>query len=214
MRSKDPLRLDQNNFHLICDELASRDEHLAQVLQRYGYPPLWTRRPCFATLIHIILEQQVSLDSAKAAFLKLKTKIGLITPARLLNLTDEELKACYFSRQKIVYSKELAKAVISKELSFKKIKQLPAEEIRHVLKKIKGIGDWTADIFLMMCIAESDVFPSGDIALIKSVKEVKGLPPHTSPQEIMLIAEKWKPYRTAAAFLLYHAYLTKRNRFG
>jgi DNA-3-methyladenine glycosylase II len=207
-------RFDKNNFHSICDILAAKDADLKNVLQQHGYPPLWMRKPSFATMILIVLEQQVSLASAKSAFLKLRNKIGTITPPKLFLLSDAELKACYFSRQKIVYSKELAKAVITRQLSFKKIRDLPPDEIRRQLTNIKGIGNWTTDIFLMMCLQHADVFPAGDIALIKSVKEVKRLPHHTSTQEIISIADSWKPYRTVAAFILYHAYLTKRNRTG
>jgi DNA-3-methyladenine glycosylase II len=205
-------RFDESNFHSCCDILANKDAHLKTALKQYGYPPLWRRKPTFANLIQIILEQQVSLASAKAAFGKLQNKIRNVTPLRLLSLSDAELKACYFSRQKIVYAKELAKAVIDQKFSFKKIIQLPPDEIRNSLKSIKGIGDWTADIFMMMCLQESDIFPSGDIALIKSMKEIKGLPLHTSREQILSIAENWKPYRTVAAFILYHAYLRKRNR--
>jgi DNA-3-methyladenine glycosylase II len=205
-------RFNNDNFHSCCDILAKKDADLNFVLKQYGYPPLWSRKPSFATLIQIILEQQVSLASAKAAFLKLQNKVGTVTALKILNLSDAELNACYFSRQKIIYSKELAKAVVHQKLSFKRLTRLPADEIRSTLKSVKGIGDWTADIFLMMCLQEADIFPAGDIALIKSIKEIKELPPHTSREEILLITDLWKPYRTIAAFILYHAYLTKRNR--
>jgi len=207
-----PSRFDKTNFHSYCDILAGKDADLKKVLTDYGYPPLWMRKPSFATLVLIILEQQVSLASARAAFLKLKNKIGIVTPSKLLRLSDAELKACYFSRQKIVYSKALARAIIARQFSFKKIIDLPADEIRHILKNIKGVGDWTADVFLMFCVQEADLFPAGDIALIKSMKEVKGLPAHTTTQEVILIADNWRPYRTVAAFILYHAYLTRRGR--
>jgi DNA-3-methyladenine glycosylase II len=209
-----PRRFDKNNFHSCCDFLAAKDADLKAVLKQYGYPPLWMREASFSTLIQIILEQQVSLASARATFLKLKSKIGRVTPSKLLQLSDAELKACYFSRQKIIYSKELAGAVMAQELSFKKLRMLPADEIRRRLKKIKGIGDWTTDIFLMMCMQEADIFPAGDIALIKSMKEIKGLPADTSTHDIISIANKWTPYRTVAAFMLYHAYLSRRNRTG
>lgn len=207
-----PLRFDKNNFHSFCDTLASADPDLKKILDHYGYPPLWTRKTSFATLVQIILEQQVSLDSARAAFLKLESRTGNVTALKLLSLSDADLKSCYFSRQKIIYAKELAKAIVNRKVSFKKLLQLAPNEVRQTLKSIKGIGDWTVDIFLMMCMNQADVFPAGDIALVKSMKEVKGLPAHIGREEILSIADGWKPYRTVAAYLLYHAYLSKRNR--
>ncbi len=202
---------DENNFHSHCDKLAAKDKHLKWIVTTHGYPPLWTRTPTFATLIHIILEQQVSLASAKAAFLKLQEKIGHITPEKLLLLTDEEMKACYFSRQKIVYARHLATAIVNGELVVEGLEKMENDDIRLLLKKLKGIGDWTVDVFLMMVLHRCDVFPPGDIALMKSLKEVKGLPMDTERDALLLIAGKWKPYRTIAAFLLWLAYIKKRN---
>jgi len=201
----------KDNFILLCDKLARKDKHLKNVIKQHDYPPLWSRVASFATLIHIILEQQVSLASAKAAFLKLEAKIGHITPEKIIQLSDEEMKACYFSRQKIKYAKHLATAIINNELSIEQLNDLPDESLRTELKKIKGIGDWTVDVFMMMALHRCDCFPAGDIALIKSIKEVKGLAPLTSKEEILLIADTWKPYRTIAAFILWHAYIKKRN---
>ena len=202
---------DKNNFPLFCNLLAKKDKHLRNIIQQHGYPPLWSREISFATLIHIILEQQVSLASAKAALIKLQERIGKVTPKKILQLSDEELKACDFSRQKIIYARHLAEAVVKKELVIEQLNELKDEEIKIELKKIKGIGNWTADVFLMMCLHRCDCFPTGDIALIKSIKETKDLPAHTSIEEILQLVEKWKPYRTVAAFLLWHAYIKKRN---
>src|SRR6266498_2993959 len=113
------LIFNRQNFYPICDILATKDKHLRSILKQYGYPPIWTRAASFQTLIHIILEQQVSLASARAALNKLKERLGIITPAKLLLLSDKELKACYFSRQKIVYARCLAQAIISKKISLK-----------------------------------------------------------------------------------------------
>jgi DNA-3-methyladenine glycosylase II len=203
---------DETSFKQHCDILAKKDRHLKKIIVTYSYPPLWKRKHGFETLIHIILEQQVSLASAKAALNKLKEKIGVVTPQKILALSDAELKACYFSRQKIIYARCLAEAVISKQLDFKKLSVAPDEEVRTELKKIKGIGDWTVDVYLMMVLQRTDLFPLGDIALINSIKEVKSLPKLTTKEEILLIADKWKPHRTVAAFILWHNYLCKRNR--
>ena len=207
-------RFDKSNFRSYCDIVSAKDPDLATVIESYGYPPMWTRTASFPTLIQIILEQQVSLASAKAAFSQLRKKIGVVTPVKLLKLSDAELKGCYFSRQKITYSKELAGAIIEEQISFNQLKRLPADLIRQNLKTIKGIGDWTVDIFLMMCLRHTDVFPGADIALIKSVKEVKDLPAQLSTRDVLSIAENWRPLRTIAAYILYHAYLSRRNRVG
>ena len=206
-----PPSFDENNFHSLCDALAKKDKHLKQIILQYGYPPLWSREPTFATLIYIILEQQVSLASAKAAFIKLQEKIGHIIPEKIVKLSDDEMKACYFSRQKMVYARHLSAAVINKELQIENLCLLNDEDVRTELKKIKGIGDWTADVFLMMCLHRCDLFPTGDVALIKSTKEVKQLPAETTKEEILQIASRWKPYRTIAAYLLWHAYIKKRD---
>lgn len=201
----------EDDFDQLCRKLAKKDPHIKSIIDQYGIAPVWTRKPGFETLIHIILEQQVSLASAKAALVKLKEKIGAVTPKKLLQLSDEELKACYFSRQKIVYARCLAQAIESGELSIKKLQSLPDEEVRAALTKIKGIGNWTVDVFLMMVLHRTDLFPTGDIALMNSVRHVKELPSHTSREEILLIAESWRPYRTVAAFLFWHAYIKRKN---
>jgi DNA-3-methyladenine glycosylase II len=203
---------DKTNFKKHCNKLAKTDAELKLIIDTHGHPPLWKRKPGFETLIHIILEQQVSLASAKAALHKLKEKIGSVTPQKILQLTDAELKACYFSRQKIVYARHLASAIISKQLDLKKLITSPDDIVRTELKKIKGIGDWTVDVYLMMVLQRTDLFPLGDIALVNSIKEVKNLPRHTSKEALLLIADKWKPHRTIAAFMLWHSYLCRRNR--
>ena len=205
------LIFDSTNFHLFCDKLSGRDKDLKRIISQHGYPPMWTRPATFQTLILTILEQQVSLASAYAAFKKLKQKTGFVTPAKILSLTDAELRSCYFSRQKIVYARELANAIQSKQLSLKKLSSLTEEEIRFELKKIKGIGDWTVDVYLMHALQRTDLFPLGDIALVNSLKEVKQLHPSVTKDEMLKIAESWRPHRTIAAMILWHAYIQKRG---
>ena len=200
-----------SNFEYLCKQLAEKDDDLQLIIDTYGYPPLFARRPIFETLLHIILEQQVSLASAKAALNKLKEKIGAILPEKLLLLTDIELRACYFSRQKIIYSRDLATAIINKQLNLDELILLPDETVRTELKKIKGIGDWTTDVYMMMAMQRADLFPVGDIALVNSMKVIKYLPVQTGKEVLLSIAEKWRPYRTVAAFLLWHAYIKKRG---
>ena len=204
-------KFDAFNFIVLCKKLAKKDKDLRSIINQYGNPPMWTRPATFQTLILTILEQQVSLASAYAAFKKLKEKTGFVTPAKILLLTDAELKACYFSRQKIIYARELAMAVKGRRLILKHLTDKPEEEIRHELKKIKGIGDWTVDVYLMHALQRTDLFPLGDIALVNSLKEVKQLPPDITKEEMLKIAEPWRPYRTIAAMILWHAYIRKRG---
>ena len=200
------------NFKSICNKLAKKDADLQSIIHQYGYPPLWKRTASFETLVHIILEQQVSLASALAALNKLKEKIVQITPQNLFSLSDEELKACYFSRQKIIYTKHLAREIISGQLNLDELTAMDNDSIRTSLLKIKGIGNWTVDVYLMMVLQRSNLFPLGDIALLKSVREIKGLSKEISTAAIKQMAEKWKPYQTIAAFILWHAYLGKRKQ--
>lgn len=204
-------KFDETSFRSLCDKLGKKDKDLRKIIKQYGYPPMWTRPATFQSLILTILEQQVSLASAYAAFKKLKDKIGFVTPAKLLSLTDAELRACYFSRQKTIYARELAKAIQNKKLILNHLSHKHEDEIRYKLKKIKGIGDWTVDVYMMHALQRNDLFPLGDIALVKSLKETKALHPQVTREEMLEIAEPWRPYRTIAAMILWHAYIQKRG---
>src|SRR4030095_4968563 len=205
------LTFDRQNFHSICDKLARKDKHLYSIIKRFGYPPVWTRTANFQTLIHIILEQQVSLASARAALYKLKEKIGVITPKKLLTLSDEELRACYFSRQKTIYARCLANAIVSKQVILKTFPGLDDPEIRQQLKAIKGIGDWTVDVYLLFALQRTDIFPLGDLAMVNALKEVKELPKETKQEDLLKLAERWRPYRSIATMLFWHHYIQKRG---
>ena len=205
------LVFNETSFARICRKLAKKDTDLSSIIKQHGFPPMWVRPNTFQSLILFILEQQVSLASAYAAFKKLKERIGVVTPAKILALTDEELRACYFSRQKIIYARELAKAVQSKQINLKKLALLPDEEVRVELIKLKGIGHWTIDVYLMHSLQRTDLFPLGDIALVNSLKEVKLLPKDISKEKMLKLAEPWRPYRTIAAMILWHSYIKKRN---
>ncbi len=200
--------LSEDNLTEICKNLAEKDADLRLIFETYGTPPLWAREASFVTLVHIILEQQVSLASALSAFNKLKEKLAEITPENVLKLTDEELKACYFSRQKTVYARELSKAILSGDLNLKSLENLSDAEAKAELKKIKGIGDWTSDIYLLMALLRADVMPKGDLALHVAYKKLKNLKHAPHADEFQQIAEKWKPFRAVAARLLWHFYLS------
>jgi DNA-3-methyladenine glycosylase II len=197
------------NLPTLYDELASKDKDLKAILNQYGYPPLWIRPNTFETLVLTILEQQVSLASAYSAYKKLKDRIR-ITPKNLLSLKDEELRGCYLSRQKIVYTRELANAILTKKISLKKFEALPDDVVRTKLKALKGIGDWTVDIYLLHALRRLDLFPIGDLALVNSIKMVKQIPLATK-QDLLDLSRKWQPYRSIATMLLWHYYIKKKN---
>ncbi len=205
-------RFTQSNYHSLCDELAAKDAKLATIIQTYGYPPLWSRPNTFETLVHIILEQQVSLASALSALNKLKERVQELTPTRVLLLTDEEFRACYCSRQKTAYIKYLAEALVSGQINLAELENLPDDDIRAKLITLKGIGNWTIDVYLMFVLQRADIFPVGDLAAVNALKRIKGLPASTTKEEVMAIAEKWQPYRTVATMMLWHFYLSAPKR--
>jgi len=207
-------RFTQSTYHTICDKLAAIDPDLAAILKTYGYPPFWSRPNTFETLVHIILEQQVSLASALSALNKLKERLQELTPVRLLLLTDEEMRACYVSRQKSGYIKYLAEAIISGQLNLTELEDLPDDIVRSKLVALKGIGHWTADVYLMFVLQHSDVFPIGDLAAVNALKRVKSLPANITKDEMLAIANKWQPYRTIATMLLWHFYLSSPKNRG
>jgi DNA-3-methyladenine glycosylase II len=201
-------KFDATTYHAICDQLAATDADLAGVIKTYGYPPFWSRPNTFETLVHIILEQQVSLASALSALNKLKERVQELTPARLLLLTDEEMRACYVSRQKNIYIKYLAEALLSGQLNLTELEDIPDEQVRAKLVALKGIGNWTADVYLMFVLQHPDVFPIGDLAAVNAMKRVKKLPAETTREQLLEIADSWRPYRTLATMLLWHFYLS------
>ena len=205
------LTFHKDNFHTLGDKLTKKDKHLRFIVKQYGYPPLWTRPANFQTLVHIILEQQVSLASARAALNKLQEKLGVITPRKIFSLSDEELKACYFSRQKIVYVKCLAQSILAKQTNLKTLSSLNDSEVRQQLKTIKGIGDWTVDVYLLFALQRTDIFPVGDLAMVNALKEIKQLPKKISQEKLLALGERWRPYRSIATMLLWHYYIQKRG---
>jgi len=205
------IALNEEKLVAACLTLAKQDEDLANIFQRFGKPPLWAREPGFATLVHIILEQQVSVASAKSAFDKLVKFVEILTPQNLLRLNDAELKAVGFSRQKTGYARGLAEAVLNGKIDLKALESLPDAEVKAELKKLKGIGDWTSDIYLLMALSRPDVMPKGDLALHIAWQKLKNLELRPTSDEFLLIAERWKPFRAVAARLLWHFYLSARK---
>ncbi|ODM54171.1 DNA-3-methyladenine glycosylase family protein [Elizabethkingia meningoseptica] len=197
------------NFQDLCNHLADTDPDFKTILDTYGYPPMWTRENTFKSLVHIILEQQVSLASALAALNKLKKKTTKITPENILNLNDEEMRACYVSRQKSVYIRGLAQAITDKHLSLEELSAMTNDDARKNLVKLKGIGNWTVDVYLMFTLQRADIFPIGDLAAVNALKRLKQLPTSITKEEILEISEQWKPFRSVASIMLWHYYLSQ-----
>ena len=206
-------KLDENNLQEATHWLAERDTALKRVYQQYGYPPLWARAPGFSTLVHIILEQQVSLASANAAFQRLQeTLSGTVTPEGLLTLDDPTLRQIGFSRQKAVYVRNLAQEVQSQQLDLDSLSTQPDDGIRAMLKRLKGIGDWTADIYLSECLLRTDILPRGDIAMLEAFKVLKNLPARPAHEVFVEKTEHWRPWRSVGTRLLWHFYLRERGK--
>lgn len=199
-------------FQALCDGLASDDADLATIIKAHGYPPMWNRPNTFETLVHIILEQQVSLASALAALNKLREKVGEVTPEKALALTDEEWRGCYFSRQKSGYVKWLAAELMSGELDLRAMEKLPDDAIRARLTALKGIGNWTVDVYLIFVLQRADIFPMGDLAAVNALKRLKQLPREMLREDLLPVVAGWRPYRTIATMLLWHFYLSSPVR--
>ena len=189
--------------------LLKQDVIFEQISQQYGFPIQPKRPQGFQTLVLLILEQQVSVDSAKATFAKLKTAIPDLIPENVFVFSDEDFRSCGVSRQKTKYIKALSEAILSKELDLESLAFKDAEVVRQELIKIKGIGNWTIDIYLMFCLESLDIIPLGDIAVVNTMKELLDI--HTK-EEMEIYAQKWKPYRSVATYFLWHYYLEKRGR--
>lgn len=191
------------------DYLIEQDVIFKMIIEKYGMPKIPKRPEGFETLVLLILEQQVSVDSAKATFLKLKAKEKNFQPAALLILSDEEFRGLGVSRQKTSYIKALSTAILNNDIDLESLRAKTAQQVREELIKIKGIGHWTVDIYLMFCLQEPDLLPLGDIAVVNTIRELLQI---ESKQEMEIHAFRWSPYRSAATFLLWHYYLEKRGR--
>jgi len=202
--------LTQKSLALAARELAARDEMLAGIHAHHGDPPLWRRATGFSTLAHIILEQQVSLKSAKAMLVRLEASIQPFTPTRFLELGDTYLRSLGVTRQKSAYLLHLANSIVGGELSFTRLARMSDEDARVVLTRIKGIGLWSADVYLLMAMRRADIWPAGDLALAVAMKELKGLQHRPGPIELEKLAEQWRPHRAVAARMLWQYYLGKK----
>ena len=184
----------------------------AAILERAGPPRFRRRRNGFETLLHIILEQQVSIDAAAAMFRRLHGLLGDVTPAAFLTVDEANLRLCGFSRQKAAYGRGLAEAVASGSLDFRRLAAAPDDEALAALVALKGIGRWSAEIYLIFALGRADIWPAGDLGLQFGVAVELGLGDRVGERELRDIGERWQPWRSVAACLFWQSYLHARNR--
>ena len=189
--------------------LSDKDPIFKLIVEKYGMPIIPIRPQGFETLVLLILEQQVSIDSAKATFLKLKAKHNNLNPEALLSFADDEFRSIGVSRQKTSYIKALSHSILNNHIDIESLATKSSVQVREELIKIKGIGNWTIDVYLMFSLQATDIIPLGDIAVVTTIKELLDI--HDKEAMENYVA-KWSPYRSVATFLLWHYYLQKRNR--
>ncbi len=189
--------------------LSKKDQTLLHILENLGNPIILKREEGFASMCHIILEQQVSIASAQACYTKLQNYFIEINPTNILNATDQELKNCGISRQKIIYLKDLALKVSTNEIDFTSFSTKTEAQIRAELITIKGVGNWSIEVYLMFCLQAPDIIPLGDIAIKNTLKELYHC---QTIEEMETISNNWKPFRTFASYTIWHYYLKKRDK--
>jgi DNA-3-methyladenine glycosylase II len=199
--------LTKSSFLQAVNLLANQDRDLKFIISAYGPPPFWRRRPGFPTLLYIILEQQVSLASARAAYRNLVKAVKPLIPQNFIRLTDAELQVIGFSRQKTRYGRVLASSIIDGSVDLLKLNRYEDAAVKEKLMSIKGIGPWTADIYLLLAMGRPDIWPNGDLAIAAAVQRLAGMPVKPSAQDLSDLAEQWRPWRSVAARFLWHFYL-------
>ncbi len=199
-------------FERAIDAMVDSDPDLGRIVEQHGRPVRFSRPASFQTLVLLILEQQVSLESARAAFDRLEAAIPGVEPSALMGLADTELRAIGFSRQKTRYARELSSRVLEGSLVLERLEDLSDPDVRAALTEIPGIGPWTADVFLMSSLGRPDVWPVGDRALQVATADALGLAEAPSESQLAEIGDRWRPQRTIAAQILWHGYLSTRNR--
>ena len=206
-----PATLDEVSLSRAAKHLARRDKDLAFILKSYGPPPLWARKPGFSTLIQIILEQQVSLASAASMFARLKKNVVPFQPARMTELGETHLKSLGLTRQKTTYCLHLAQSLNDRHLNLSRLSRLDDTQAKAALMEIKGIGLWSADIYLLMALLRADIWPTNDLALAIAVTNLKQLKSRPNSNQLFGMAEAWRPFRSVAARMFWQYYLARRK---
>lgn len=204
-------RLDRAGMAEAARQLAARDPDLARLLKDDGVPPLWGRKTGFETLLRIVLEQQVSLASGRAVYLRLRDTLGTLTSATLLARDVETIRGSGVTRQKTRYLRLIAEQIRDGELDLPGLSRLDDDAVRKRLTAITGIGPWTAEVYLLMALRRPDAWPAGDIALAEAARGLKGLPERPGPETLTRLAEAWRPWRATAARMLWQRYLKHQS---
>jgi DNA-3-methyladenine glycosylase II len=209
--SNQPILTDET-YHRGISELGMQDSDIADVVSRWGRPPLWSHAPGFPGIVIAILTQQVSLESARAAFTKLENAIGTVNPEDFLSLDVGTLRAIGFSRQKASYVRGVAHGIMVGKIDLEALESMGKDDARKSLMELRGIGAWTADTYLLFSLRRPDIWPSGDLALAKAIQDLKGMVTTPDAEEVDRIADHWRPWRAVAARVLWHHYLCERGR--
>jgi DNA-3-methyladenine glycosylase II len=188
------------------DDIAARDADLAAALQEYGYPAPRIREPGFGSLINIIIGQQVSIHAAAAIRGRLEAALDPLTPETFLDAEDETLRAVGFSKRKIEYGKGLAAAILDGTLETERLASLDDDEVTKTLTGIRGLGRWSADIYMLFALGRADAWPIDDLAIQVAVQKLKRMRKRPDRKRMEAVAKRWRPYRGVAALFLWHYY--------
>ncbi len=205
-------RLDRSGLAWATRALCQRDPRLAEVVRRFGAPPLWGRQPGFRTLVRIILEQQVSLAAARTMYLRLASATGALTPESLARLGVDGMRGLGFTRQKSAYCHELALRLVAGDLDLGAVARADDESGRRRLLEVRGLGPWSVDIYFLMALRRPDIWPHGDLALAESARRLGLTRGRAEPERLNRIAEQWAPWRAVAARILWHFYLESSRK--
>jgi len=206
-----PVQLNKTSLAAAAQHLAKRDKDLATILKSYGPPPLWAREPGFATLVQIILEQQVSLASAASIYKRITENVTPFGPDRVIELGEPHLKSLGLTRQKTAYCIHLAESINSNSLNLRGLAKMNDEDAKAALMQVKGIGSWSADIYLLMVLRRPDIWPASDLALATAATKLKKLKQRPTSDQLFGIADRWRPFRSVAARMLWQYYLARET---
>ncbi len=207
---REPRQLTQTTLHRAVRVLSRRDPDLATIARRHGPPPMWGRRPGFSTLIRIILEQQVSLAAARTMYQRLERHAGGVNPETLSDLGQAGLRHLGFTRQKAAYCHGLARQVATGRLDLSRLARGRDEDGRRLLLAQPGLGPWSVDIYYLMALRRPDIWPDGDLALVRAATRVKRLRTTPTPDRLARLARSWAPWRSVAARMLWQEYLAEQ----